>query len=64
MVKEVYEDGRIYEGPILSGMKEGEGKLTYPDGAYYEGNFSKNKMHGYGTLYYRIGKPAYEGHWH
>lgn len=64
VVKEVYEDGRIYEGPVLHDMKEGKGKLTYPDGAYYEGNFSKNKMHGYGTLFYRVGKPAYEGYWH
>jgi hypothetical protein len=35
MVKEMYEDGRVYEGPLLNGMKDGQGKLTYPDGAYY-----------------------------
>jgi hypothetical protein len=59
LVREVYEDGRVYEGPVLNGMKEGKGILTYPDGAYYEGEFSKNRMHGYGVLYYRVGKPAY-----
>lgn len=59
VIREVYEDGRVYEGPIINEMKEGEGKLTYADGAYYEGHFSKNKMHGFGTLYYRINKPAY-----
>jgi hypothetical protein len=31
----MYEDGRVYEGPLLNGMKDGQGKLTYPDGAYY-----------------------------
>jgi hypothetical protein len=64
IVKEMYEDGRVYEGSVLNGIKEGEGKLIYPDGAYYEGHFSENKMHGFGTLYYRVGKPAYEGYWH
>jgi len=34
---ETYEDGRKFEGLMMDGKKNGEGKLTFDDGAYYKG---------------------------
>lgn len=57
------EEGRWYEGYVLNGKKQGNGKLMFQDGAFYEGEFKNGQMHGKGTLYYNTSKPAYDGMW-
>ena len=57
------EDGKVFEGRLVNGKKEGFGKLSYPEGPFYLGNFHNDKMHGEGGLFYEEGKPAYNGEW-
>ena len=37
-----YDDGSIYDGEFLNGMRHGKGKVIYPDGTSYEGRFEED----------------------
>jgi len=37
-IREIYEDGSIYEGEIKKGLRNGKGKFTYAEGGVYEGD--------------------------
>lgn len=53
-------DGSLYNGPLINGLREGEGKLTWPNGARYEGSFSGGLISGHGRLWMANGD-LYEG---
>lgn len=61
---EKYEDGSIYSGEFLDGIRDGKGVISYPDGGMYEGGWKLGQMHGYGILFYPSKDIAYEGFWH
>ena len=50
-----------YEGEMINGVYNGNGKYIYPNGEIYIGQWSNGKRHGKGILYYDNGKIAYEG---
>ena len=43
-----YENGAVYSGEWLNGMKDGQGEQIWPDGARYEGQWKQNKADGEG----------------
>ena len=49
-----------YEGSMVAGKREGQGKYTWSNGAVYEGSYSENKKHGKGKLT-MPDKSVYEG---
>jgi len=57
----VWEDGRSYEGAILKGKPNGEGKMTWASDIHYEGSFKNGNRHGYGKLVNK--KTIYDGEW-
>lgn len=58
--KMVWDNGNIYEGQWLNGIKQGTGKLIWANGDVYEGQWQNDKMHGKGKLTSKEGK-VYEG---
>ena len=50
-----------YEGEMIDGVYNGNGKYIYENGEIYIGQWSNGKRHGKGILYYDNGKIAYEG---
>ena len=63
MVEEEYQDGSIYYGEKLNGLRHGFGRFSYADGGVYEGEWKYGTMDGPGKLYYPSGKLAYDGNW-
>jgi hypothetical protein len=63
MVEEEYQDGSIYYGEKLNGLRHGFGRFSYADGGVYEGDWKFGTMDGHGKLYYPSGKLAYDGKW-
>ncbi|EAR97851.1 kinase domain protein (macronuclear) [Tetrahymena thermophila SB210] len=63
-VKEIYEDGSVYEGQVLNGLRDGQGTFTYSNqGAKYVGQWLKGNIEGYGILFFSDNRVAYEGQW-
>ena len=56
----VYEEGGMYEGQWLAGVRHGQGKNTSATGNVYEGEFVKDRRHGHGKYIFADGE-AYEG---
>ena len=52
--------GDIYEGPLIDGKAEGQGKFTYADGSGYTGSFRAGKREGSGRQVWADGD-MYEG---
>jgi len=46
--KEVWPDGRKYEGDYVNGVQEGYGVYCYADDSKYEGDWKNKKRHGKG----------------
>jgi hypothetical protein len=44
-------DGSVYEGPIIDGKFNGQGKLFSDGKFFYEGNFKDGLMDGYGVIH-------------
>ncbi len=42
--------GDMYEGSMVAGKREGQGKYTWSNGAVYEGTYVDNKKQGKGKL--------------
>jgi len=45
-------DGGLFEGNIVEGLIQGEGKITWVNGATYEGGFVDGLFHGQGVMHY------------
>ena len=56
----VYEEGGMYEGQWLAGVRHGQGKNTSATGNVYEGEYVKDQRHGHGKYTFADGE-AYEG---
>ena len=57
-----YQNGEIYEGNFIGGLREGFGKYSYTNGDVYEGNFKENLKHGIGKMTYHEGIGTYHGY--
>ena len=42
------EDGSVYEGQWVNGMRDGKGILKVIDGSEYDGHWHANKRNGFG----------------
>lgn len=51
-----------YEGKLLHGLPNGEGRLEYPDSSAYEGHLSDGKANGEGR-YVGADGSSYDGNW-
>jgi len=45
---EISKEGETYNGPLVNGLKQGEGKLQWSTGQTFEGEFFKDHLHGVG----------------
>ncbi len=52
----VYQDGAVYRGRMMNGVKEGDGVLTRPDGAEFRGSFRNDRPNGRGIYVAPDGK--------
>lgn len=57
-----YDDGSVYEGELLNGSPNGQGKLIKTDGKTYEGVFYGSADKGKGKITYSATK-EYTGEW-
>ena len=55
-----FKDGRIYEGTIKNGRKNGKGRLSFPNGDVYDGFWKNGERHGFGEYFWKSGA-KYEG---
>lgn len=60
--KMTYQDGSIYGGSWVDGMRHGEGKCIFNDGSQYEGQFREGNFHGHGKMTWNDGG-WYIGNW-
>ena len=56
-----FPTGEHYEGGIIDGKFNGDGKLSMPNGDYYEGKFINNKFAGTGKVRVTSKNGNYEG---
>lgn len=56
-----FPTGEHYEGGIINGKFNGDGKLSMPNGDYYEGKFINNKFAGTGKVRVTSKNGNYEG---
>mmetsp|Transcript_874 Transcript_874/g.1543 ORF Transcript_874/g.1543 Transcript_874/m.1543 type:complete len:426 (+) Transcript_874:467-1744(+) len=50
-----YEDGSMYLGQWLGGIRVGQGVMQFPDGSKYEGEFAGDNMQGLGKYTFASG---------
>jgi len=60
--KMTYQDGSIYGGSWVDGMRHGRGKCIFVDGSQYEGDFREGNFHGHGKMTWNDGG-WYIGNW-
>jgi len=60
--KMTYQDGSIYGGSWVDGMRHGRGKCIFVDGSQYEGEFREGNFHGHGKMTWNDGG-WYVGNW-
>jgi 1-phosphatidylinositol-4-phosphate 5-kinase len=60
--KYIYDNGYIYEGNFIKGLRSGMGKLESPTGDVYEGMWENDQFNGQGT-YTWADKSKYTGEW-
>lgn len=56
-----YNNGDIYEGDFVDGLREGNGEYMYNDGSFYRGAWKEDKKHGQGS--YKFDKYEFDGEW-
>lgn len=63
-----YDDGALYEGDFVNGLREGNGAYTYPYGDVYSGEWKNDKFEG--SAFYKStkgtlsgDKTLYDGKW-
>ncbi len=58
-----YDDGYgYYTGNLVSGVRQGKGKITWYDGSTYDGEWNNGQKHGYGKSVWANGD-TYVGEW-
>lgn len=55
-----YENGNVYEGQWVDGVRQGKGKITFANKSSYEGTWSNDKIAGRGIYTYFNGN-VYDG---
>ena len=60
--KMTYQDGSVYGGSWVDGMRHGRGKCIFVDGSEYEGEFREGNFHGQGKMTWNDGG-WYKGEW-
>lgn len=60
--KMTYQDGSVYGGSWVDGMRHGRGKCIFVDGSEYEGEFREGNFHGQGKMTWNDGG-WYVGNW-
>ena len=45
----IYENGDIFEGSFINGIREGKGKKLNKNGSSYEGDYKNDLPNGFGT---------------
>jgi hypothetical protein len=60
--KMTYQDGSVYGGSWVDGMRHGRGKCIFVDGSEYEGEFREGNFHGHGQMTWNDGG-WYVGEW-
>jgi hypothetical protein len=60
--KMTYQDGSVYGGSWVDGMRHGRGKCVFVDGSEYEGEFREGNFHGQGKMTWNDGG-WYIGEW-
>lgn len=60
--KMTYQDGSVYGGSWVDGMRHGRGKCIFVDGSEYEGEFREGNFHGHGKMTWNDGG-WYVGEW-
>ena len=59
-----YENGTImYEGGLINGKFEGNGKYVYVDGDYFIGEFKNGEKNGKGIMYNKNNNIIYDGYY-
>ena len=58
-----YTNEIIYEGELIDGKCDGNGKYIFDTGDFYVGEFKNGLREGNGTLYYKNKKMQYKGKW-
>mmetsp|Transcript_24460 Transcript_24460/g.41420 ORF Transcript_24460/g.41420 Transcript_24460/m.41420 type:complete len:104 (+) Transcript_24460:114-425(+) len=59
--KQVYKDGKVYEGDFVEDRMCGSGSITYPSGESYHGGMKDGMKSGMGTLITDDGDCVYRG---
>ncbi|CAJ1964939.1 unnamed protein product [Cylindrotheca closterium] len=57
-----YQDGSVYGGSWVDGMRHGKGKCVFVDGSEYDGEFREGNFHGHGKMTWNDGG-WYVGEW-
>jgi len=57
-----YQDGSIYGGSWVDGMRHGKGRCIFVDGSQYDGDFREGNFHGQGKMTWNDGG-WYIGNW-
>lgn len=60
--KMTYQDGSVYGGSWVDGMRHGKGKCVFVDGSEYDGEFREGNFHGQGKMTWNDGG-WYIGEW-
>lgn len=60
--KMTYQDGSVYGGSWVDGMRHGKGKCVFVDGSEYDGEFREGNFHGHGKMTWNDGG-WYTGEW-
>ena len=58
-----YTNEIIYEGDLINGKCDGNGKYVFKTGDFYIGQFKNGLREGKGTQYYKNEKIQYKGNW-
>eukprot|EP00386_Alphamonas_edax_P003779 GDKI01011399.1.p1 GENE.GDKI01011399.1~~GDKI01011399.1.p1 ORF type:complete len:258 (+),score=61.40 GDKI01011399.1:52-774(+) len=60
--KATYENGDVYEGEFVDGIKQGKGVYTYKNGDKFTGTYHANKRTGLGRIDFNKGGAYYHGY--
>ena len=57
-----WNNGDVYTGEYVKGIRHGKGKFVYANGNYYDGDWVDGKYHGHGIYHWNDGD-QFEGEW-